>query len=102
MRTNQAASIFKALSHPHRLALFLRLAKCCSPGQCGTEDGKRPCVSTLGRGLRIGQSTLSHHLKELSRAGLVKTRKCGQTKECWIVETSLEQLADFFQQARAT
>jgi len=80
------AATFKALAHPHRLVIFLRLAQCC--------------VGELGRGLKIGQPTLSHHLKELTRAGLIRTRKSGQSTECWVAETTLDDLAEFFQKAK--
>jgi DNA-binding transcriptional ArsR family regulator len=54
----------------------------------------------LGKGLRIGQPTVSHHLKELARAGLIRTRKKGQSTECWVTETTLDHFITFFQKAR--
>jgi DNA-binding transcriptional ArsR family regulator len=57
-------------------------------------------VGELGRGLGIGQPTVSHHLKELARAGLVRTRKCGQSTECWVTETTVDDLARFFLKAK--
>jgi ArsR family transcriptional regulator len=91
---------FKALAHPHRLAIFLRLAKCCERHDCDEEECSRFCVGELGKGLGIGQPTVSHHLKELARAGLISTRKCGQSTECWVAETTLDDFARFFQQAK--
>jgi len=90
------AASFKALAHPHRLAIFLRLAKCCRRRGCSAEDCMRLCVGELGRGLGIGAPTVSHHLKELTRAGLIKTAKCGQSTECWVAESTLDELAAFF------
>jgi DNA-binding transcriptional ArsR family regulator len=58
------------------------------------------CVGELGKGLGIGQPTVSHHLKELARAGLISTKKCGQNTECWVAETTLDQFSRFFQQAK--
>ena len=100
MRTDRFAAAFKALAHPHRLVIFLRLARCCQRRGCDAEECARLCVGELGRGLKIGQPTLSHHLKELIRAGLIRTRKCGQTTECWVAETTLDDLAEFFLKAK--
>ena len=76
--------MFKALSNPHRLALFNRLSTCCPPGTSCLE------------GLEIAPSTLSHHLKELNRAGLVQMQRRGKTVECWVDRAVLEELSDFF------
>ena len=102
MKIKEVAGAFKALSHPHRLAIFLRLAKCCEKHGCAEDDCARFCMGELGRGLRIGQPTISHHLKELARAGLIRTRKCGQMTECWVTETTLDELARFFLKAKQT
>ena len=91
------AEQFKALSNPHRLALFHLLATCCPPGtSCSTEASVRYCVGELGGGLAISPSTLSHHLKELNRAGLVQMARKGKQVECWVEPQTLEQLAAFF------
>ena len=92
-------AVFKALSHPHRLTLFLRLAKCCRKQGCSGEECTRLCVGELGKGLRIAPATLSHHLKELTRAGLVSTSRQGQQVQCWVAEETLTTLADFFLKA---
>ena len=93
----QLAMIFKALGHPHRLALFRRLATCCAPGTvCDVEEAMYCCVGDLGAGLNIAPSTLSHHLKELSQAGVVLTRRNGKMVECWVEPEILKQLALFF------
>lgn len=88
---------FKALSNAHRLALFRRLMSCCEPGtRCSTEQAVRYCVGELGEGLEIAPSTLSHHLKELNRAGLICMEKKGKQVECWVDPNTLEQLGQFF------
>ena len=48
----------------------------------------------------IGQPTVSHHLKELTRAGLIRTCKAGQSTECWVAETTVDDLAQFFLKAK--
>jgi ArsR family transcriptional regulator len=100
MNIEKSAAMFKALAHPHRLAIFLRLAHCCQRHGCDTEECSRLCVGELGRGLKISQPTISHHLKELIRAGLIRTRKRGQSTDCWMTETTLDNLAGFFLKAK--
>ncbi len=100
MIIKKAATAFKALSNPHRLAIFLRLSGCCQRHGCDPEECSRLCVSELGKGLGIGQPTVSHHLKELTRAGLIRTCKSGQSTECWVAETTLNELAQFFLEAK--
>ena len=91
------AEMFKALANPHRLALFHRLATCCAPGTaCNSEEAIRHCVGELGKGLEIAPSTLSHHLKELNRAGLVQMQRHGRQVECWVDSAILDELAGFF------
>lgn len=100
MNIRNAAVAFKALAHPHRLAIFLRLSSCCQRYHCDAEECSRLCVGQLGKRLGIGQPTVSHHLKELTRAGLIRTSKRGQSTECWVAETTLDELARFFLKAK--
>ena len=90
------AEMFKALSNPHRLKLFLRLACCGAEGMACKKDNICECVGDLSANLSIAQSTISHHLKELHRAGLIGTRRNGQRIECWVDKATLESLSDFF------
>lgn len=85
------AEMFKALGNDHRLAIFHRLAGgCCDLGSVGYYVGQ------LGEGLNIAPSTLSHHLKELHRAGLIEMERRGKQVMCWIEPEVLKQLAYFF------
>lgn len=91
------AEIFKALSNPHRLALFQRLMTCCVPGTvCNAEQAVHLCVGDLGQGLEIAPSTLSHHLKELNRAGLIQMERNGKNIHCWVEPAVLQTITDFF------
>jgi ArsR family transcriptional regulator len=96
----QFSEVFGALSNPNRLHIFLRLAACCRPGTaCGTDSGTRSCVGEIGEGMGIAPSTLSHHIKELRRAGLVRIERRGQRVECWVDPQILRDLSEFFSQA---
>jgi ArsR family transcriptional regulator len=92
----QIARAFKALSNPHRLAIFIHLARHCAPGQMCSDPGMREVVGRLGAGLGIAPSTVSHHLKELRQAGLIRMGRRGQFTECWVEPEVLDSLASFF------
>lgn len=95
----QFSEIFKALSNPNRLRIFLQLVSCCMPGTVHSIDaGTKACVGDLGRNLEIVPSTVSHHVKELNRAGLIRMERRGQKIECWVDAEILRDLASFFGQ----
>jgi len=99
--TTQLAEMFKALSNPNRLNIFLRLMSCCAPGTvCSADDMEKRCVGDLGADLNIAPSTLSHHIKELYRAGLVRMERRGQHVDCWVDPAVVEELGRFFEPGR--
>lgn len=87
--------MFKALSNPHRLAIFLQLAKCCSRQSCSHED-MCCCVGDLGKNLSVVPSTVSHHVKELVNAGLIRCERRGQNIDCWVDPKILKDMSQFF------
>jgi ArsR family transcriptional regulator len=98
INTEQLAEAFKALSNPNRLKIFLQLMNCCVPGTlCSSEEISKSCVGDLGNGLDIAPSTLSHHIKELSRAGLIRMERRGQHVDCWVEPEVVAELSRFFQ-----
>ena len=97
----QFAVIFKALSNPNRLKIFLRLISCCQPGTVSSinnniEPEGCACVGELGQDLGIVASTISHHIKELRQAGLIRMERQGQKIECWVDPKVLRVLKGFF------
>lgn len=95
------ADMFKALSNPHRLVLFNRLVSCCTPGTvCAADAVAHFNVGQLGEGIDIAPSTLSHHLKELNRAGLIQMQRNGKQVECWVELDVLSQIGAFFNQTK--
>ena len=95
------AEMFKALSNPNRLKIFLRLVSCCQPGtlteiQRDIETEGCACVGELGQDLGIVPSTISHHIKELRQAGLIRMERRGQKMACWIDPKTLTALKGFF------
>jgi len=95
------AGMFKALSNPNRLRIFMRLVSCCVPGTaCGIMESPGSeeciCVGDLGKDLGIAPSTISHHIKELRRAGLIRMERHGQKIDCSIDPETLTDLNGFF------
>ncbi len=87
----------KALSNPHRLRIYMRVLSGCRPGEpCCPVDEVRSCVGELGWDLGIAPSTVSHHVKELRQAGLVRIERRGRSIECWADPDRLGELARFF------
>ena len=99
-RNNQVhefAEIFKALSNPNRLKIFVRLASCCAPGTVSLIDEEHTAyVGELSDELEVGKSTVSHHVKELRRVGLLRSERRGQKIACWVDPDKIKELALFF------
>ena len=95
------AGVFGALSNPNRAKIFLQLATRCSPDEAACSDDEVcACVGELGRDLNIAPSTVSHHIKELHRAGLIKMERCGRMVRCWVDLETVREVAEFFGQAK--
>ncbi|MGG4044348.1 ArsR/SmtB family transcription factor [Paenibacillus favisporus] len=62
-----AIKVYKVLGEPTRISIVLLLAR--EPDQC--------CVSLGERLKNVANSTSSHHLKQLSKCGLLQSRKEG-------------------------
>ena len=86
------ARMFKALGNPNRLRLFLNLLE---ESKLDLAKGRiHDCflVKLLGGLGDIGAPTVSHHVKELSDAGLIQTQREGKQLICSVDPDGLEQL----------
>jgi len=100
----EMSDILKALANPHRLQIFMSLA--ChqvEPADGACNDGQIcACVSALGKHLDLAPSTVSHHIKELARAGLIIMTRKGQMVECQANMATVRLLTEYFQSMTKT
>ena len=97
IESDQLIDIFKALANSHRLKIYNILTNCCTPGtSCASDEVFSCCVGDLDSQLDIAASTLSHHLKELNRAGLIDMKREGKQVFCSVNTNRLEQLQQLF------
>ncbi len=75
MDTAKMAKVFKALSNPNRLELYLKIVK---KQKTSYKTGCGCFISDITQSLNIGAPTISHHLKELSNADLISTERKGK------------------------
>jgi ArsR family transcriptional regulator, arsenate/arsenite/antimonite-responsive transcriptional repressor len=74
--------IAKALADPRRMAVLEVIA------------GEQECACTkLREEFPVSKATISHHIKELVRAGLVESRREGQYLQCEVRRDVLEAYA---------
>ena len=90
------AGMMRALGHPQRFQLFAEILA----GEQSFEGGSGCFLSSIIQRLKIGAPTVSHHLKELVHAELVRTSRDGRFVTCSVNREALAILADFFAQAR--
>ena len=78
----QAAKINAVLSDGNRLRIL-----------CLLKDGER-CVCEIWRNLALSQNLVSHHLKTLKNAGLLRSRKDGLRIYYSLNKTALKKAVD--------
>lgn len=91
----QRTAILKALADPHRFELMERVAGASCPLGC----------SEMRTALKISAATLSHHVKELDAAGLVKVEREGKymylSPRCEVWAALIESLTAIGKKRRA-
>jgi len=81
-RTQDLSKVFRALGDPSRLAIFQLVRECCREDTGRSADDLRNSVSEIAAQFNLSLSTVSHHLKELRTAGLIKCERQGQHIFC--------------------
>src|SRR5204863_8225379 len=85
MDPNHFQRIAKALADPRRFEIFEEMAASADELACGRIVSRFP----------LAQATVSHHLKELTDAGLIEIRPEGQFRYC---RARTDVLADYIQE----
>jgi len=91
---DRLARMFRALSNPNRLRLFMNLL---DESKLDLAKGRiHDCflVKLLGGLGDIGAPTVSHHVKELADAGLIHTQREGKQLICSVDPHGLAALRD--------
>lgn len=85
------ARMFRALSNPNRLRLFMNLL---DESKLDLAKGRvHDCfLAKLLAGLDLGAPTVSHHVKELTDAGLITTQREGKQLTCSVDPEGLATL----------
>lgn len=92
------AKIFKALSNESRLEILKALYQ---QDISGTLEGEEPCaercscVGDIVERFKLAPSTISHHIKELALAGLVRVERSGQFCRVFPNPEALKALSAF-------
>ena len=80
--SSQFERIAKALADPRRVAVLEAIAR---EDRCACQD--------LREQFPISKATMSHHIKELVRAGLIEARREGQFLHCQVRPEAMEAYA---------
>lgn len=83
------AKVFKALSNPNRLELYLKIVE----NQETTYKTSQGClICDIVESFNITSPTISHHLKELSNAELIFTERDGKFLVAKINEKMVDEV----------
>src|ERR1700754_660592 len=80
----ELAGMLKALSDPVRLRLLSVIA---------SRRGGEACVCDVSAGIDLSQPTISHHLKVLRTAGLLKSERRGSWVYYRVIPEALQRLS---------
>jgi DNA-binding transcriptional ArsR family regulator len=92
------ARIFRALGDPSRLAIYEVIRRGCSDGEGRSDEELRRNIGEIAGEFNLSLSTVSHHIKELRNAGLIRCERRGQQIFCSIDPDALG-IADRFLRA---
>ena len=91
METKKMAKIFKALSNPNRLELYLKIVE----NQETSYKANQGCfICDIAESFNIGSPTISHHLKELNNAELIFTERKGKFLVAKINENMVKEVSE--------
>ena len=94
-QTTDLAAVFRALGDPNRLAIFKLVRSCCAEDSGLSSDELRNSVTQIAKQFDLSLSTVSHHLKELRHAGLIRCERRGQHIFCYADPEILAEIDQF-------
>ena len=94
-RKTDLAQVFRALGDPNRLGIFQLIRSCCFEDSGRSSDDIRNSVTEIANQFDLSLSTVSHHLKELRQAGLIRCERRGQHIFCYADPTILGEIDQF-------
>lgn len=94
-RTSDLAPVFRALGDPSRLAIYQLVRSCCSEESGHSPGDVRNSVTGIAKQFDLSLSTVSHHLKELRHAGLIRCERRGQHIFCYADPAVLSEIGQF-------
>ncbi len=94
MTAKELAKIHKALSNENRLEIFKSILECENKQ---FESGCDCLITDIMQKMCIGAPTISHHLKELSNAGLIETEKQGKYLVARVNKVLLQELKSSYE-----
>ena len=95
----QLAGAFRALSNANRLRIYqVIVSHCREHGKADLEDVPAGCAfGDFMKRLNIGAPTVSHHVRELAEAGLIRVERAGRRRYCHAEPAMQARLAAFFE-----
>ncbi len=91
------ARAFRALGDPNRLAIYQLIRESGPDDQGQSPEELRNSVSAIAAQFDISLSTVSHHLKELRTAGLIRCERRGQHIFCSADPDVLARIEQFLE-----
>jgi len=88
------ARAFKALSNPNRLRIYQEILQ-RQTHHLGPDSDSGCLLYDFINSLKVGAPTISHHVKELVNADLIRVERHGKFLTCYLNDAMREQLASF-------
>ena len=83
------ARVFRALGDPSRLAIYEVIRRGCADGEGHSDEELRRNIGDIAGEFELSLSTVSHHIKELRNAGLIRCERRGQQIFCSVSADTL-------------
>lgn len=89
--SERLAKAFKALSNPNRLRIYQQV----KAARVSEMTGSGCKLVDFINSMKVGAPTISHHIKELVNAGLIRVEKDGKFITCHLEEEMQQELRAF-------